>query len=85
LEGYRSKELREYYLKPKRTHGYFYHDKDLNECCGCFPLHWFRDFKELEDITEKEDCEIDNFKEEVIHLVEEVINGYEQLSLFLKN
>jgi hypothetical protein len=80
--GYKSKELREYYLKPKRTHGYFYHDKGLNECCGCFPLHWFRDFKELEDITEIDDCEIDNFEEEVIHLVEEVINGYEQLSFF---
>jgi hypothetical protein len=80
--GYKSKELRKYYLKPKRTHGYFYLDKDLNECCGCFPLHWFRDINELEDITEKDVCEIDNFEEEVMHFVEDVINGYEQLSLF---
>lgn len=45
--GYKGKDLKEYYLRPSKTHAYFYHDKQLKSCGGCFPLHWFVDFEEV--------------------------------------
>jgi hypothetical protein len=80
--GYKSKELKHYFIKPKTTHCYFYHDKELKEFCGCFPLHWISDFEELDVSAEEIDSENNSFVEEELALFEEVNNGYEQLSLF---
>jgi hypothetical protein len=84
--GYRSTELKTYYVQPKMTHGYFYHDSNLKRCGGCFPLHWFSDFQEYDlDIIDQEVPEFDiDFEETVPILVESDPNlsNYEQLSLF---
>lgn len=39
-------------LQPKKTHAYFYYDKELKRLGGCFPLHWFTEFREV-DADEK--------------------------------
>ncbi|PFI78295.1 hypothetical protein [Bacillus cereus] len=44
-EGYRDKELKRYVMKPSTTHCYVWHDKERKQFAGCFPIHWFRDFK----------------------------------------
>ncbi|PEA85892.1 hypothetical protein [Bacillus thuringiensis] len=44
-EGYRDKELKRYVMKPSTTHCYVWHDKERKQFAGCFPMHWFRDFK----------------------------------------
>ncbi|MGM7634196.1 sugar ABC transporter [Bacillus sp. Hm123] len=70
-KGYRGKELKQYYIKPdnqKNTN--FYADKELKEFQGRYPLHWFADFKLIEDI-----------EEQLVELVEEPTN-FEQMSLF---
>ncbi|UYG93208.1 sugar ABC transporter [Cytobacillus firmus] len=84
-KGYESTELKEYYIEPKSTHAYFFHDRELKRCGGCYPLHWFTGFVE---VTE----EIDQISEEIVlefedndHFYTEDVqefNGYEQLSLF---
>ncbi|MBO0962515.1 hypothetical protein J1P26_22735 [Neobacillus sp. MM2021_6] len=84
--GYKSVELKNYYIKSKVTHGYFYSDMALKECRGCFPLHWFTDFQEtILDIIDQEipDFDID-FEENDLILVEsepEIVN-YVQMSIF---
>ncbi len=45
--GYRDTKLGTYYLRPSGTHAYFYYDKELKRHGGCFPLHWFTDFREV--------------------------------------
>jgi hypothetical protein len=84
--GYKSAELKEYYVKPQTSHGYFYNDSTLERFGGCFPLHWFADFQEVafeENVTETLDFVID-FDESDQFLVESVpkITNFEQLSLF---
>lgn len=49
--GHRNKELKAYFVKPGKTHCYFWHDQERTEFCGCFPVHWFTNF---EPITEQE-------------------------------
>jgi hypothetical protein len=84
--GYKSTELKEYYILPKTTHGYFYKDSKLKECCGCFPLYWFADFIEV-DLEESEpeivDFDIET-KENIPFFIEneQKIANYVQLSLF---
>jgi hypothetical protein len=84
--GYKSTELKEYYVRSKTTNGYFYPDSNLKECGGCFPLHWFDDFKEVDlTINEPEIIDFDNeFVESELILVENVPENinFEQLSLF---
>lgn len=86
-EGYKSIELKEYYLVPRNTHADFYEDPYLKVCKGCFPLHWFTGFLEVGYIIE----ETRNEKEIVVDcskLVlplpeeEELNEEYEQLALF---
>lgn len=84
--GYKFVELKEYYIQPKKTHGFFYRDRDLKKCGGCFPLHWFKNFEEMEieeNVTETTDFVIE-FEESEQFLVdsEPEIAKYEQLSLF---
>jgi hypothetical protein len=45
--GYKHVALGMYYLQPAGTHAYFYYDKELKRLGGCFPLHWFEDFREV--------------------------------------
>jgi hypothetical protein len=45
--GYKQVPLGTYYLKPLKTHAHFYYDKQLKRLGGCFPLHWFADFREI--------------------------------------
>ncbi|MCM3651308.1 hypothetical protein [Metabacillus litoralis] len=52
-EGYPSLELKEYFIKPKKTHCSLYEDRALTEFKGCFPLDWFTDFEEI--VLEMED------------------------------
>jgi hypothetical protein len=47
--GYEQVPLATYYLRPSRTHAYVYLDKQLKKCVGCFPLHWFAEFREVDE------------------------------------
>jgi hypothetical protein len=84
--GYKFVELKEYYLKPRKTHCDFYHDSKLNQLGGCFPLHWFTNFEEvIPDIIDQEVSNFDiKFEENKLVLPETKpeITNYEQLSLF---
>jgi hypothetical protein len=55
--GYKHIALGTYYLQPLRTHAYVYRDKQLEKCVGCFPLHWFEGFREV-DADENETNEV---------------------------
>lgn len=71
--GYRDTKLGMYYLRPSGTHAYFYHDKELKRPGGCFPLHWFEDFREVDaDETKAPECETK----------EEKYEKFEQMSIF---
>ena len=90
--GYKGTELKEYYLKSKKTHAYFYHDEGLTRCAGCFPLHWFSVFEEMvegeEEILDLIDQKVPDldikFHENDSFLAESEREetNYEQLSLF---
>ncbi|MBG9548409.1 MULTISPECIES: hypothetical protein [Cytobacillus] len=84
-QGYQSTELKEYYIEPKDRHAYFFHDRELKRCGGCYPLHWFTGFVEVTEETEQISEEIViEFEENDLIYTEDVqeFNGYEQLSLF---
>jgi hypothetical protein len=55
--GYQQIKLGTYYLQPLGTHAYVYRDKQLKKCVGCFPLHWFEGFREV-DADESETNEV---------------------------
>ncbi|MEH7490852.1 hypothetical protein [Neobacillus niacini] len=84
--GYKTTELKEYYVQPKMTHGYFYHNKNLIDCGGCFPLHWFANFVEVnfeENVTEAFDFAIE--LDERVRIFEESVPKraeFVQLSIF---
>jgi hypothetical protein len=84
--GYKMTELKEYYVKPGDTHGTFYHDSSLTKLGGCFPLHWFANFIEVE--PEEVEPEIIDFdidfeeSEQILIETEPKLAKYEQLSLF---
>jgi hypothetical protein len=40
-------ELGTYYLRPIKTYAYVFRDRQLEKCIGCFPLHWFAEFQEV--------------------------------------
>ena len=46
-------ELNEYYIESKLTHAYFFHDRELKQCRGCYPLHWFAGFVEVKEEIER--------------------------------
>jgi hypothetical protein len=84
--GYETTLLKQYNLKPLKTHAFFFRDSECNELAGCFPLHWFTGFEEL--ILEKIDQEIPDFvidfeeDDQYIDVLEQDIANYVQLSLF---
>jgi hypothetical protein len=84
--GYKSTELKEHYVKPKATHGHFYHDSSLKEYGGCFPLHWFTDFVEVKhEVIEPETLDFGiEIEGSDLFLIENEPNiaNYVQLSLF---
>jgi hypothetical protein len=50
--GYKQTKLQHYYIKPGKTHAYFYRQYYagiLEEFGGCFPQHWFTDFQEIQE------------------------------------
>lgn len=48
-KGYKHTKLQEYFVRANQTHGYFFTDPQLKYCGGCFPLHWFANFREIEE------------------------------------
>lgn len=54
-ERYPGLELKEYFIKHQKTHCNTYHDRELTQFKGCFPLEWFTDFEEIEHETAKKD------------------------------
>jgi hypothetical protein len=89
--GYKPFTSKEYYIKPRTTHGDCYHDKNLTKLGGCFPLHWFDNFIEigvqvsvpvpLMDETIIKNDEIEPISNETVHVISKS-EQYEQLSLF---
>jgi hypothetical protein len=87
--GYQQVELGTYYLQPKKTHAYVYRDKQLNKCIGCFPLHWFAEFREVdaegnvtnEDIFETNEAIVETEVPEH-ETKEEKHETFEQMSIF---
>jgi hypothetical protein len=80
--GYQQVKLGTYYLQPARTHVYVYRDKQLKKCVGCFPLHWFEDFREVnadEDETNEVVLETEVPKCET---EEEIPENFEQMCIF---
>jgi hypothetical protein len=80
--GYRDTKLGTYYLRPSGTHAYFYHDRELKRPGGCFPLHWFAEFREV-DANENETNEV-VFETEALECEtkEEIHETFEQMSIF---
>jgi hypothetical protein len=80
--GYKQVKLGVYYLQPLKTHAYFFHDKQLKRFGGCFPLHWFADFREV-NLEENETNEV-VFETEALECEtkEEIPENFEQMSIF---
>mgnify|MGYP005829165833 CR=1 FL=1 len=77
--GYGTKRFQRYFIRPSKTHCYFYKDAEQKKLMGCYPKGWFTNFEvvkafkeeELADFTELED--LDDLSES---------ESFEQLSLF---
>jgi hypothetical protein len=80
--GYEQVKLGTYYLQPAGTHAYLFRDRQLEKCIGCFPLHWFEDFREMDE----EETEINEvvFEIEVPEreIKEENPETFEQMCIF---
>ncbi len=84
--GYKCVQLKDYYVQPKNTHGNFYKDSNLKKFGGCFPLHWFTDFTEVDpDANEPDIFDFVIDSEEtglLLAAIEPETINYVQLSLF---
>jgi hypothetical protein len=80
--GYRDTKLGTYYLRPSITHAYFYGDRQLKKFVGCFPLHWFTEFREINADETETNAAI--FETEVFECEtkEEMPEMFEQMSIF---
>lgn len=79
--------LKDYYISPLKTHCYFYDDAALTKFQGCFPMHWFDNFKEVNPIIIEETCSNEMSETElesgyIASPEEELIKTYQQLTLF---
>lgn len=72
-EGHQTTKLKEYFIKRSQTHCHFYYDANLKKCGGCFPLHWFDNFREVNNHNESVQEKVES---------EPKIEQFEQLSLF---
>jgi hypothetical protein len=80
--GYQQVKLGTYYLQPSETHAYVYRDKQLKKCVGCFPLHWFTEFREVDE-EENETNEVIVETEVPEHETkEEMPENFEQMCIF---
>jgi hypothetical protein len=80
--GYQQVKLGTYYLQPVRTHAHVYRDKQLKKCVGCFPLHWFAEFREMnadEDEINEVVLETKTLEREI---EEEKPEMFEQMNIF---
>jgi hypothetical protein len=87
--GYKQVKLGTYYLQPLKTHAHFYYDKQLKKFGGCFPLHWFEGFKEINaDENEIDEAVLETdevvFETEALECEtkEEIPENFEQMSIF---
>jgi hypothetical protein len=84
--GYKNVELKEYFIKPLKTHCDFYHDSNFSKSGGCFPLHWFNNFTEVQPGAiehEISDFDTKSSKNDPVYLENEPKTiKYVQLSLF---
>ncbi|WP_061579683.1 hypothetical protein [Saccharococcus caldoxylosilyticus] len=78
--GYEHIALGTYYLQPTGTHAYFYYDKQLKRFGGCFPLHWFEGFREV-DADETNDAVLETETLEC-EIKEEMPETFEQMCIF---
>lgn len=79
--GYKFVELKDYYLRLCKTHVDVFKEINLSQYCGCLPVHWFTNFREIETET----AGIEPVLEENVPICTESepkITKYEQLSLF---
>ena len=72
---YNSVKLQDYYIRPRKTHCNFFRDPQLMKMEGCFPLHWFTNFREVEFV------EPEPVVEEIVE-EETPVGQEEQLTLF---
>ncbi|MFG3612403.1 hypothetical protein [Rummeliibacillus stabekisii] len=68
-EAYKNKPLGIYYIRPVKTHCWFYFDSQMKKPGGCYPLHWFDGFQEHDPEMQQE-------------IVELPKNEWEQMRLF---
>jgi hypothetical protein len=84
--GYKTVELKEYFIRPLTTHGDFYHDINFSKLGGCFPLHWFTNFVEVQQGTAVHEISDFDIKpseiEPIFFEIEPKTIKYVQLSLF---
>ncbi|WP_460271912.1 hypothetical protein [Bacillus sp. NEAU-Y102] len=66
-KGYKDRPLKDYIIKPRGTHCFFWHDRERKKICGCFPIHWFANFEEL--AAELEEVK-ETPKQELVSLLE---------------
>ncbi|MGG5766629.1 hypothetical protein [Bacillus wiedmannii] len=66
-KGYKDKSLKDYVIKPKGKHCLFWHDREREKLCGCFPIHWFANFEVLAE--EKEEIK-ETPEQELVSLLE---------------
>jgi hypothetical protein len=80
--GYQQVKLGMYYLQPAGTHAYVHRDKQLKKFIGCFPLHWFAEFREV-DTDQNETNEV-VFETETLECEtkEEKHETFEQMCIF---
>jgi hypothetical protein len=80
--GYQQIKLGTYYLQPSGTHAYFYYDKELKRLGGCFPLHWFEDFREVNEEENETNEVVFETKALDCETKEETHETFEQMSIF---
>ncbi|WP_339148376.1 hypothetical protein [Sutcliffiella sp. BMC8] len=75
--GYSTKLFQRYFIRPSKTHCYFYKDAEQQKLMGCYPKEWFKDFEEIESVVESEQADVSDFD-----IQEDKPEMMEQLSLF---
>ncbi|MGG6437396.1 hypothetical protein ABET52_06070 [Saccharococcus caldoxylosilyticus] len=80
--GYEQVKLGTYYLQPAGTHAYVYRDKQLKKCVGCFPLHWFTEFREVNEEENETNEAVFETEAPRREAEEEKYETFEQMTIF---
>jgi hypothetical protein len=80
--GYQQVELGTYYLQSSGTHAYLFRDRQLEKCIGCFPLHWFTEFREVDEEENETNEVVFETKEPEREIKEENPETFEQMCIF---